>query len=255
MTQVPAATRTLAILQTLATAPGPMPAVAIARQLSLPRSSTYHLLQAMANTGFVVHLPEEERWGLGLAAFEIGAAYLRHDPLERLARPLLQRLLKDIAPSNAVAHLAVLHGNETLYLLKELPKRRIDIVTDIGVRLPAALTASGRAMLAELSPAQLRVLFQGKRAMVTRTTKGPGTLSELTVELERDRRRGYSSEDGYIDEGFASVASCVHDHLDQPVAAIGLTFESADIPVADRQRLASAARDCARLLSKRLGGQ
>jgi DNA-binding IclR family transcriptional regulator len=81
---VPASTRTLRVLTFLATQPGPVPMERIASAVGLPRSSTYHLLRAMIDEGFVVHLPEEKRYGLGVAAFEIGSAYLRHDPLERL---------------------------------------------------------------------------------------------------------------------------------------------------------------------------
>ena len=38
------------------------------------------------------------------AAFEIGSAYLRHDPLERLARPLLVQLVHEVGQT---AHLGV----------------------------------------------------------------------------------------------------------------------------------------------------
>ncbi|HET6989214.1 MAG TPA: helix-turn-helix domain-containing protein, partial [Kribbella sp.] len=56
---VPASTRTLRVLTFLATQPGPVPMERIASAVSLPRSSTYHLLRAMIDEGFVVHLPEE----------------------------------------------------------------------------------------------------------------------------------------------------------------------------------------------------
>ena len=170
----PAATRALAALRVLAAAPGPITAAALGRQLGIPRSSTYHLLAAMSGAGFVTHYPEEERWGLGVGAFEIGAAYLRHEPLERLGRPLLHRLAHDVASRAAVvAHLGVLHGRETLYLLRESPQTPVTVVVDVGVRLPAALTASGRAMLAELPAAQVRALFPSKDAFVDRTGVGP----------------------------------------------------------------------------------
>jgi hypothetical protein len=48
----------------------------------------------LAEAVFVVHLPEDRTYGLGVAAFEVGSAYLRHDPLERLARPVLARLVQ-----------------------------------------------------------------------------------------------------------------------------------------------------------------
>src|SRR3954447_9278602 len=85
---VPAARQALVLLQALARAPGPVPAAALARDLGLPRSTVYALLGALAAAGFVVHLPEERRYGLGVSAFEIGTAYMRQEPLARLARPV-----------------------------------------------------------------------------------------------------------------------------------------------------------------------
>ena len=251
--QVPAATRTLSILRVLASASGPMTAVAIARELALPRSSTYHLLTAMHELGFVVHLPEEERWGLGVAAFEVGAAYLRHDPLERLARPLLRKLLKDVSPQPVVAHLGILHGREFLYLLKEQSPRHPDVVTEIGVRLPANLTASGRAILALLPSAQVRATFPDRLAFVDRTGRGPRTWQSLTETLNTEAAQGFSSEDGFIAEGFSSVACAVLDHSHRPIASVGLTFASNEVGAADRKVLVASAQRCARAISKRLG--
>ncbi len=250
----PAATRALSALRLLAAAPGPVTAAALARQLGIPRSSTYHLLAAMSAAGFVTHYPEEERWGLGVAAFEVGAAYLRHDPLERLGRPLLNRLGHDVAALvPAVAHLGVLHGRETLYLVRESPATPVTVVVDVGVRLPAALTASGRAMLAELPAAQLRALFPTKDAFVDRTGAGPTSMTALTRLLAVERARHWSEEDGFVAPGFASVAAAALDRSGRPVASIGLTFRSerADGPM--RVELARAAMRTARELSRRLG--
>ena len=113
---VPAARQTLALLQALARQPGPVPAAALARELGLPRSTTYHLLAELLHAGFVVHLPEERRYGLGVSAFEIGSAYSRQEPLARLARPVLARLVDAVGNS---AHLAVLHGREVLYVVEQ----------------------------------------------------------------------------------------------------------------------------------------
>ena len=154
MADATAATRALALLRELAAASGPLPAATLATRLGVPRSSTYHLLAAMAADGFVVHYPEEGRWGLGVAVFEVGAAYLRHEPLERLGRPLLTRLAHDagaIAP--AVAHLGVLHGRETVYLLREATTAPVTVVVDVGVRLPAASAENANAICAAIKSA------------------------------------------------------------------------------------------------------
>ncbi|MEV0698144.1 IclR family transcriptional regulator [Saccharopolyspora sp. NPDC050389] len=218
---VPALRRGLAILRVLAGRAGPVSAGVIARDLDLPRSTTYHLLAELVAAGFVTHLPEERRYGLGMAAFELGSAYLRHDPLERLAGPLLRRLVDQVG---CTAHLGVLQGGESLYLIKERPSQPQTLVTDVGVRLPAQLTASGRAMLAHLPAAQVRALLPSSERFVLRTDRGPRNLPELRGLLAVERRRGWAVEDGFVTAGFASVASAVFDHGARPIAAISVTF-------------------------------
>ncbi|HLY34269.1 MAG TPA: helix-turn-helix domain-containing protein, partial [Jatrophihabitantaceae bacterium] len=75
MAQVPAAREALAILRFLAHQAAPVAAATIARELHLPRSTTYHLLATLQDDGFVVHLADERRYGLGVAAYELGTGY------------------------------------------------------------------------------------------------------------------------------------------------------------------------------------
>ena len=186
MSSVPAADATLRLLRHLSRT-GPLPAASLATALDLPRSTTYHLLTVLTEHGFVVHLPEERRYGLGVSAFEIGSAYSRQEPLARLARPVLARLVDAVGNS---AHLAVLHGREVLYVVEQRAPGRPPLVTDVGVRLPAQLTASGRAMLADLPAPHVRALFPDAAAFVDRHGLGPRRLSELRRLLGGVRRAG-----------------------------------------------------------------
>ena len=150
MANVPAAAHALDVLTLLGRHVAPVPASAIARDLGLPRSTTYHLLGVLVDKGFVVHLPEERRYGLGTAAFELGSAYARQEPLRWIAATVLSRLVADTTHNG---HFAVLDGRDTLYLIEERAAGRPSLVTEVGVRLPAPLTASGLAMLAALPAA------------------------------------------------------------------------------------------------------
>ena len=254
MTNVPAASRALLILRTLAKAGAPMPAAAIATRVGIPRSSTYHLLTAMQESGFVMHFPEDERWGLGVGAFELGSAYLRHDPLERQARPLLTKLVRETETKlPAVAQLGILQGSELLYLAREVPHRPVTLVTEVGVRLPAHLTASGRAILAGLDAAQVRATFANNKSFVDRTGLGPTNLRELTALLRDEATAGFSAEDGFITEGYSSIAVAAKNHLGMPVAAITLTFRSEDAAEGLRAELVGGLKAAGAELSKRLG--
>ena len=252
MTNVPAATRTLEILQVLAKAGSPLPASSIAKRLEIPRSSTYHLLTAMQSSGFVIHFPEDERWGLGVTAFELGSAYLRHDPLERLARPILARLVLSTEKQiPAVAQLGILQGGEVLYLARELPRRPVTLITDVGVRLPAQLTASGRAMLSLLSASQLRAITAPGWAL--RTGKGPTNLKELSLLIAAEKKLGYSHEEGLITDGYSSISVAVTNHLDLPVAALAMTYRTIEADQDKKRILVELVKKASEELSRRLG--
>ncbi len=252
MSSVPAVSRAIGLLRALAAHPGPVPAAVLARDLGLPRSTVYHLLTVLAAEGFVVHLPESRAYGLGVGAFELGTAYLRNDPLERLARPLLRQLVEQ---TGNTVHLGVLHGRETLYVVKEQPGHAAPLITDVGVRLPAHLTASGRSMLAALPRPQVRALFPNREAFVNRTGLGPQTPTDLRELLALERGRGWSEEDGHVTLGIASVAACVFDYGRRPAAAISCTFPSSAIASDDeRAVLAATVRAAAERLARRMAG-
>lgn len=252
MGQVPAATRTLRVLRFLATQPDPVPLDRIARAVGLPRSTAYHLVNAMIEEGFVTHLGEDRRYGLGLAAFEVGSGYARQEPLQRIARRLLATLVDRVGES---AHLAVLHGRDVLYVLEERAPRRPPLVTDVDVRLPAQLTASGRAMLAALPPAQVRALFPDKGAFVQRNGTGPTSLHALRPLLAETRQRGYATEDGEVTPGFASVAAPVLDHNALPLAAIAITYAGESATAAGVDAMVEHVVATAHALGRRIGGQ
>jgi DNA-binding IclR family transcriptional regulator len=248
MSNVPAATRTLRVLRFLARQPEPVPLDRIASACGLPRSTAYHLVAAMEAEGFVTHLREEQRYGLGVAAFEVGSGYSRQEPLARIARRPLARLVDAVGQS---AHLAVLHGRDVLYVIEERAPGRPPLVTDVGVRLPAHLTASGRAILAALTAAQVRALYPDRDAFSDRTGRGPTTPSALRTLLVDTRRRGHATEHGEVTPGFASVAAAVTDHNGYPVAGIAVTYP-ADASVG--QQAVTAVRRTAGEVGARLTG-
>nr|WP_245958731.1 IclR family transcriptional regulator [Microbacterium bovistercoris] len=244
--QVPAADQTLRILRHLARRPAPIAASALARDLDIPRSTVYHLLATLEEHGFVVHLAQDRRWGLGTSAFELAGGYARQEPLARLGRPLVAGLADRLGES---AHLAVMSGRDVLYIVEERAVRRPALVTDVGVRLPAHLTATGRAMLAALPKVQVRALYPDASSFTERTGRGPRKPSELRELLRMVRQSGVATEDGEITEGFRSVAAAVTDHAGWPAAAIAVTWTDTAV---DAGRTADAVVEAAEVLSQRV---
>ena len=240
MGKVPAASHTLAILRTLASR-GACSASTLAADLQLPRSTVYHLLATLRETGFVVHRESERRWSLGPSAVDVGLAALRQDPRDVVVRPHLIRLAEQV---NETVHLGVLQGAEVLYLMKESRpgiSAAPTLITAVGVRLPATTTASGRAILARLPFEQVRALTATPTAFVSRTERGPRSLSQLRSVLDRERRQGYSVEIGEIMLDHASIAAPILDVRQQPTAAVSVTVRCSEADFADRADDLSAA--------------
>lgn len=251
--KVPAADAALRLLTFLASQRAPVPAARVAQELQLPRSRTYDLLATMAQHGYVLHLEHERLYGLGPVAYELAGAYLRQEPMARIGRRVIEGLVDEIGESG---HLAVLHGRDVLYIVEERARNRPSLVSDVGVRLPAHLTASGRAILAELPAAHVRSLYGRRSDFVSRTeVTGPATAGELRTLLARVHRDGIADECGEVTDTLASVAAAVRDHTGWPVAAVALTYVELGATPGDREHFARAVQEAAAELTRRLLGR
>lgn len=251
--------RALRILSYLATQASPVSAVRISEAIGSPRSSTFRLLRGMQTLGYVAHLPEQKSYVLGVAALEIGQAFAIQVPLARFGRPVLERLVLKLGET---AHLAVVQGHETLYIHEETAPSRAPLVTAKDVRLPAHLTASGRAILAGMGDQQLKALFPPNYSFVQRTGRGPATIAELQQQLDAVRRQGFAREFGEVAEGLTSIAKPVRDRSGRIVASIAVTYSystraansaavSGNVPA--QESILAALDPAARELSRRLG--
>lgn len=253
MPVIPAARSTLAVLRYLASRSGPVRASTLARDLGLPRSSVYQLVAVMMDEGFLVHYPEDHTYALSGLVAEIGSASRASERLGRLARPLMEHLVSQTTVP-VVAHLAVLGGADVIYSARVQGFRAPTTVSTIGVRLPAHLTATGRAMLARLPASQVRALYPSRERLTRRHDAGPVTLAQLDRILEETRSRGWATEHGDITPEYASVGASAVDHNGYPVAAIGLTFRVTAVEGQAWTELGAVTVRAAEALTARLTG-
>lgn len=247
--RMPAARHALRVLALLAEHLGPVRAQTIARELAIPRSTTYDLLAVMRDEGFLVHYPELGAWGPSARVARIGSRVDAATRIERLGQPLLDRLVR-ASPVPATAHLAVLSGVDVRYAGRGAARRSPTTVSSVGVRLPAVRTATGRALLAALDDAQVRALVPHDADLAGGE---PATRAALGRMLADVRTRGWALERGDVDAAYGSVAAAAIDAVGDPVAGVGVTVRLDDADRADAwPALQSLVVDVARDLSARL---
>ena len=193
----PAVTRAGAILDLLAEnareAAGPSE---LARRLGLPKSSIANICNALADIGLVRRIGTG--FALGRKLAELGGAYLASvDQVQEFYEA--SRLLP--TGSEETVQLAILDGLEMTYLARHDGRQPVRLTSQIGRRLPATVTATGKAALASLDEDELERRLATIVALPVLTANSLGTLDALRADLATVRRRGYAIDDEETVEG------------------------------------------------------
>ena len=194
---VPAVTRAAAILDLLAenggTAAGPSE---LARRLGLPKSSIANVCGALADAGLVRRVGTG--FALGRKVAELGGAYLAAvDEVQEFYE------VCTVLPtgSEETVQLAILDGLEMTYLARHDGVQPVRLTSQIGRRLPASCTATGKAALASLDDRELARRLEGVMALPMLTSRSHSTVESLLADLALVRERGYAMDDEETVEG------------------------------------------------------
>jgi IclR family acetate operon transcriptional repressor len=239
--------RGLRLLQFFAAAGEATPAEA-AKATGLSRSATYRIADRLRGWGFLEANPATEALRLGSEAVRLGMAALASLEVTRVAPPHLRRLADR---TQETVNLAVLDGDEIVYIHKEEGTLAVKMSAQLGSRRPLHCTALGKAYLAALPPRELEVRLAGLE--LTRFTAATITdPAALGAELDRVRRRGWAVDDEEVEEGVYCLGAAVRDHRRLAVAAISVAGPAYRVRAKATQTGALVAETAA-AISRRLG--
>jgi DNA-binding IclR family transcriptional regulator len=208
----------------------------MARELGIPRSTVFRLVQTLEEKGFLQRAETGRDYALGPAVLSLGFEYLGSLDLVELANPVLARLRDATGCS---AHLAIRRGTDVIYLARHASRSAISSSVSVGTALPAHATIMGRVLLADLPDGELRALYAGQ-ALGRFSDQTPTSLAGLRALLADDRRRGHAIGTAFFERGVTAVAAPVRDHSSRAVAAINVTTLDAAL---DARRLAGEIKD------------
>lgn len=213
---VEALDRGLRLLQCFGTNAGPMTLSDLARAAELPRATARRMLFTLQRGGFVSG--DGKLFLLTPHVLTLAASYLRSNQLVTVLQPVLDRVA---TAANEISSLAVLDGDDVVFIARSSPARMFSGGLEIGYRLPAFCTSVGRAMLGQLGDADLSARLKTmKREALT-----PQTVTDSRALLARvtaDRAQGYSLVDREAEPHFRSISVPVRRYDNVIVAAINM---------------------------------
>jgi DNA-binding IclR family transcriptional regulator len=200
---VKSADRVITVLESLAD--GGSPSLNdLSQQTGIPKSSLHGLLRTLEARGWVQSSVPGPTFRLGIRAMRVAGGYLDNDEAATQLVPIVDTLARRCGETVQVGRL---EGAEVCYLVKRQSAHPIQLVSTVGGRLPANVTALGKALLAERSAAELDALLSFP--LPSRT---PASLSDrdgLYAELDRVRDQGYATDNEEAAPGLRCFAIAV----------------------------------------------
>ena len=246
---MPAVTRALSLLDRLARQREPMSLAELTSELALPKSSVHGLCNTLMSFGYLRRQPDGA-FLIGPRVMNLAEAFVSGTDVAQQFSALWADA--GAAPEETVV-LSVLSGTDALYVAVRNSARPLGLAFNVGMRLPAYLSGSGKAMLAQHEPDDVRRRFsEGLHARLTR--KGPRDLPALLKELALTRRRGFSVDDETVREGVYSFGAPVFDASGATVAGVAVCINKVLLGADGGERYRQAAQNVAQTLSQRLGG-
>ena len=246
---VPGLQRGLEILRTFSRDRHSIGAPELARELNIPRSTVFRLIQTLEYMGFLEKLENGPEYRLSVGVLSLGFEFIASLEVTDLARPLLEKLRDETGYS---VHLAIRDGGDVIFVFKARAETAFASSINIGTRLPAHGTVLGRVILADLSDQELDEVYS-QPTLPKFSPQTPQNLDDLKALLRQDRKRGYARSASYFETGIASVAAPVRDQSGRVIASINITFQDGVVAEDDIEtNLVSALLKTAETLSGRL---
>jgi len=153
------------------------------------------------------------------------------------------------ALASELVQVAVLDDTDALYLARYEGSRSVRLGTPLGSRLPAALSATGRALLMTRSDDDVRALLT--RGPLPRLTEHSTIdVDAVIAKLAAARERGWSVDEEESFRGIVGVAVPLEGWAPgDPQLALGVGIPVADATPERVARVGTALREAARALT------
>ena len=222
----------------------------LARRANLSKSTAHRLLGSMEDGGAIARAGKLYRRGALFAQLQKPPRRVQHNNLREWLTPHLADLYR---ATSLTVHLAVLEGEQVVYLNKLQGVESLRSPVPIGGLAPAYSTAVGKAMLAH-DPAAVRRL-QAVR-FVRHTSATIESLSALLPVLSRVRSAGYAIDRGETVPHVRCLAAPVLGMDGQAIAAISVSMSATNEEFASHAKAVhEAARSASRTVTLALAEQ
>ena len=198
----------------------------VAERANLARPTAHRFLLTLEELGYVRSTPAG--YMLTPKIVDLGMAYISSRGIFNLAQTHMEQLVRELDQS---CSLTQLDGSDVVYVARVTVPKIIHLAVTVGARLPAAGTAMGHVLLAELDDEKIDEVIQTPTLSVFVAVQHY-TRDQLLEQIYFTRQNGYSISDERLSYGVRAVAvpirasdGSVHSSLSVAAHANAVTVE------------------------------
>lgn len=193
----------------------------VAQRSELSPATARRALFTLMKLGYVAM--HGKRFLLLPKVLSLGSAFLSSMNIRDIAQPPLQEIADRFKDS---ASMAILDGDNVMYIAHVPNKRRIRYNGSVGYRSPAFGTSLGLALWAGLDNAALEEQL-AKAPFRAYTSQTRTTAEQLRDAVAQARTTGYATAQEQLEYGIVAIAVPVRDASGRVIASINCSSELA----------------------------
>ncbi|MGG4774954.1 IclR family transcriptional regulator [Alcaligenaceae bacterium 429] len=173
--------------------------------IELPKPTVHRMLQQLEGAGMLARDTDGRHYCVGGRLRRLAEDLLLNDTKYGARRAVLRNLGNELGES---CNLTALSGSEVLYMDRVETEAPLRFYLRPGSRVPVHCSASGKVLLAQMSPAQRRRLL-ADTPLESYTKNTITTLDDLEKELAQVKESGYAFDNEEFLPGLFCVAVLV----------------------------------------------
>lgn len=239
----------LDVLELLGSSREPLALGEIAVRLGMSKAATHGVLSNLEARRYVERASGRGGYQLGHRLWELGLVAAESIQLPKIVHPHLVSLIELSGESSQLAEYCA--PGEVVYLDRVNSPNPVQAHIQVGRRAPAYCVATGRALLAFQSEAEIEQVCRAPlQAFTSKTITDP---KKLRRELDFVREHGFALNHGEYRGEIVGVAAPIRDHLGVVVAAISVSGPEYRFTVKHATKLAPAVIKAAAEVAREFG--
>src|SRR5574337_162071 len=197
--------RLFALLEVIAATDQHHTLQSLVEETGLPKATLHRMLQQLEAAELLQREGDNRHYGIGARLRRLAENLLLNDTQRGARHAVLRKLVEQVGES---CNITALSGDEVIYLDRVETAAPLRFYLRAGSRVPVHCSASGKVLLAQMSPAQRRrLLAHAPLEKFTATTNTD--LDRLEREIARVRKNGYALDEEEFLPGLMCIAVLV----------------------------------------------